>query len=367
MKTSLSFVRFFFMLLCILFLTTYTTTALASGFTIANVIFGTLAGAAFGLLLIGADNLCKSYNLRTFNIALLGLFCGYLMGEMLLLIFKTVIDVSTILIAPQTTNLLRIAIFLFTTYLGMILALRASDEIQISIPFIKFKRTNQKKKDSLLDLSTLTDSRILDLASSGLLDNTLIIPRFLVKELNSLNDSNDEQQKIKARRSLESLKKLESFPYLELRFAENDFPEIKDVQGKLARLARLLDANIITADMSRIQQVQMEGVRIINIQLLANALKPLTQSGEILSIKIQRYGKEPRQGVGYLEDGTMVVVNGGAEYIGETIKSQVLSVKHTSSGRMIFCNAVENGIMNAQELEQTVADLENSHKNYFAI
>ncbi len=120
---------------------------------------------------------------------------------------------------------------------------------------------------------------------------------------------------------------LESLPALDLRYVDTDFPDVKDPMTKLIRLARFLDANIITSDMNRIQQSFHEGVSIINIHMLSNALKPITQTGEHINIKIQRYGKEPRQGVGYLEDGTMVVVNGGAEYIGETIKAQVLSVE----------------------------------------
>ncbi len=367
MNISLSFIRTFFTLLSILFLTTYATTVFESGFTLANLVIGTTLGGAFALLLFGADLIFKKCNLRAFNIALLGLFCGYLMGEVILVIFSAIMNLTTLPFSSETWTLVRMGTFLFTTYLGMILALRGADEIYVSIPFIRFKPIGQKRKDNLLDLSALTDSRIIDLASSGLLDSSLIMPRFAVKELNALLEGNDESQKLKARRSLDTLKKLEGIPYLELRYVETDFPEIKDLQAKLTRLARMLDVNIITADMSRIQQAQIEGIRIINIHLLANALKPLTQSGEILSIKIQRYGKEPRQGVGYLDDGTMVVVNGGAEYIGETIKSQVLSLKHTSSGRMIFCNAVENGIPSAAELEQSVSDLENSHKNYFAI
>lgn len=136
--------------------------------------------------------------------------------------------------------------------------------------------------------------------------------------------------------------------------------------AKLIRLARLQDANIMTADINRVQQAMIDGIRIINLHLLANALKPITQTGEFLHIKIQRYGKEPRQGVGYLEDGTMVVVNGGAEFIGETIKTQVLSVKHTSSGRMIFCNAMDESL-GLEEPPLTPQDAESSHKNYFAL
>jgi len=342
------------------------TTATAGGFTLANAFIGIVAGIAAGLILIGTEALFKRFNLRSFNIAMLGLFCGYLLGTAIVLIFNAVILASHLPVSAEAVSLTHLVIFLLTSYLGMIMAARAADEIYVSIPFIKFKPTSLAKKDVLADISTLSDSRIIDMAASGLLDHQLVIPRFIIKDLTDMLESADEQTKAKARRSLDNLKKLENIPTLEMRYAENDFPELKDPVAKLTRLARLQDANIITADLNRVQQAQIEGVRIINLNQLANALKPVTQSGEYINIKIQRYGKEPRQGVGYLEDGTMVVVNGGAEYIGATIKAQVLSVKHTTSGRMIFCNAMEEGAT-LQESDQTLSDLENTHKNYFAL
>lgn len=119
--------------------------------------------------------------------------------------------------------------------------------------------------------------------------------------------------------------------------------------------------------MSKIEQSSIEGVRIINIHSLAKALKPLSHSGEFINIKVQRYGKEARQGIGYLDDGTMVVVNGGAEFIGDIIKAQVLSVKHTSSGRMIFCNAMEEPMPQSEEVEHSLKDIENSPQSYFTL
>lgn len=219
----------------------------------------------------------------------------------------------------------------------------------------------------LIDLSALNDSRIIDLASSGLLDLQLAIPRFLLKELNGLLEIGDEMQKSKARRCLDAVKKLENMPSLGLNIIETDFPDLKDSSAKIFRLARMLDANILTADLTRVQQSSLEGIRIVNIHMLANALKPLTQTGEYITIKIQRYGKEPRQGVGYLDDGTMVVVNGGAEFIGDSIKSQVLSVKHTSSGRMIFCNALDENNLDLEDADQAPTEVEGSHKSYFSL
>jgi uncharacterized protein YacL len=219
------------------------------------------------------------------------------------------------------------------------MTLRASDEFYVSIPFVKFTPTTHKKKDLIVDASVLSDARIIDLAASGIVDHHLVLPRFLLKELYAQAESSDESARAKAKRSLDVAKKLEGISELDLRHNDTDFPEVKDPMSKMLRLARLLDANILTADLSRVQMGVVEGVRVINIHSLSNALKPLMQAGEHIKIKIQRYGKEPRQGVGYLEDGTMVVVNGGGEFIGEVIDAQVLSVKHTSSGRMIFCNA----------------------------
>lgn len=362
MNIPLSFIRAFFLLLSVLFAVSYVESATPGGLNSANAIIGIVAGIAFGIGIISLDYLFKKFNLRTFNTAILGLFCGYLMGQAIVAILE-----ASLTLPVHALSIIKTGIYLFSTYFGMAMAARAADEIYVTIPFVKFKPTSYKKKDILVDSSAFQDTRIIDLAVSGLLDHQLVIPRFLIKELNAALEGPDETLKNKARRSLDTVKKLENIPTLELRYSDTDFPELKDPMSKLIRLARMMDANIITADINRVQQASIEGIRIINIHLLSNALKPLTQTGEFLTIKIQRYGKEPRQGVGYLEDGTMVVVNGGAEFIGETIKSQVLSVKHTTSGRMIFCNAAEDSMLGLSEVEQAVADLENTHKNYFAL
>jgi len=312
-----------------------------TGYTGGNLAVGVILGALLGLALIGFDLLFKRFNLRAFNVAILGLFIGYLMGQALVLVLSAILQISaaSIHLQPEVLEVIKIALFLFGVYLGTLMTIRASDELYVSIPFVRFSATAQKKKDLIIDGSVLSDARILDLAGSGVVDHHLVIPRFLVKELYIQAESQDETHRTKGKRSLEIVKKLEALPELGIRYNDTDFPDVKDPMGKLVRLARLLDANIMTADISRVQMAAIEGVRVINLHTLSNALKPLMQAGEHIKIKIQRYGKEPRQGVGYLEDGTMVVVNGGGEYIGETIDAKVLSVKHTSSGRMIFCNA----------------------------
>jgi uncharacterized protein YacL len=376
MNITLSFIRIFFVLLSVLFFTAFFAVALSGGSLLLSILIGLIVGGIFGVLLIGTDNLFRRFNLRSFNIAALGLFCGYLMGQAIMLIFSAVLDLAHWNYTEEVLTFSRITIYLFSIYLGMVMTARASEELYVSIPFVKFKPGSNKKKDILLDPTILQDSRVIDLATSGLLDHHLILPRFTLKELYANLECNDENLKSKARRCLDVVKRLEAIPTLDLRYADTDFPEIKDPTAKLIRLARLLDANIITADINRIQQSSIEsieGIRVINIHMLSNALKPISHAGEYITIKIQRYGKEPRQGVGYLEDGTMVVVNGGAEFIGDAVKAQVLSVKHTSSGRMIFCNASTepmddgDGLSSSKEFAQTGASIENSHKNYFAL
>lgn len=342
MNVSLAFTRLFFFILSIFFVTTYMISG-TGGHSFENLFVGVLLGSVLGLALIGFDIMFKRFNLRSFNIAIIGLFIGYLMGEALVLILSAILDISaaSIKIDPRVFEVIKISLFLFGTYLGTIMAIRASDELYVSLPFVRFTPTAQKKKDLIVDASVLTDARIIDLAASGLLDHHLVVPRFLLKELYALAESPDESMRNRAKRSLDVVKKLEHLPDLEIRYNDTDFPEVTDSMSKLIRLARLLDGNILTADINRAQTSAVEGIRIINIHALSNALKPLMQAGEKITIKIQRFGKEPRQGVGYLEDGTMVVVNGGGAYIGETIDAFVLSVKHTSSGRMIFCNAID--------------------------
>lgn len=377
MNISLLFVRLFFTLISVIIATVYAIHASTDGFIMTNVLFGIGLGIGGSLMIMGIEGSLRHMNLRIFNTIALGLFFGFLMGQGITLILDTVIDLNVLLLRAETTALIKTTICVVALYFGLVLTMRSSEKIYVNIPFVKIKPDSQRRKDIILDSSVLTDTRILDLASSGLLDNSLILPQFLLKELYQALDNADEHVKTKAKRCLEVIKKLEEIPHLEMRYADNDFPEVKDTLSKLLRLARLLDANVFTADPSKVQQSSYEGVRFISIHFLSNALKPITNAGEQITIKIQRYGKEPRQGVGYLEDGTMVVVNGGADSLGETIRAQVLSVKHTSSGRMIFCNAAD-GLMGDDysgcggsgfDLPSVVVDTAAaaSMKNYFAV
>lgn len=360
MQLSLTFIRILFLSLSILLAITFAVVGAPAEEFLVRAMIGAVGGALAGGLMMSLDILFRRFNLRTFNTAIIGLFFGYWMGSAILLIFQAALNIAITPLESQTLLAIQAVIFLTACYLGLVMTARASHELHVSIPFIQFKASSQAKKDIVLDSSALADPRTIDLAASGLLDQSLIIPQFLLKEIQEHAESNDEATRLKARRKLEAIKKLETLPSLELRYVDNNFTEIHDLSAKLNRLARQLDAYILTAETSR-SQTTLEGTRVININTLSNALKPLAQNGENLHIKIQRYGKEPRQGVGYLDDGTMVVVNGGADYIGATIRVQVLSVKHTSSGRMIFCNTADNEYFQEQPLTSPQASQPAPH------
>jgi len=342
MNLSLLFARILFAILCIFFMATYLVSS-PTGTHLGNLGLGAVAGILLYLVLFGFDLLFRRFNLRSFNTAIIGIFIGYLMGQALVLVFNAIHDISriSIHIGAVPLEMIRISLFLFGTYLGTLMTLRASDEFYVSIPFFKFTQEQQKKRDVLIDSSIIGDPRIIDLCQSGLLDHHIIIPRFILKELYAQAETDSEDHKSKARTCIETIRKLEEMPNLGIRYHDTDFPEVGDMTGKLVRLARLIDGNILTADISRVKSAAVEGVNIINMNSLSNALKPLMAGGEQMEIKVQRFGKEPNQGVGYLEDGTMVVINGGGDYVGNTIQVHVLSVKHTSSGRIIFCNVAD--------------------------
>jgi len=341
MKLSLSFIRNFLFALTFLFTTTYIL-ATAEEINLWKVVTGVGIGACVAGVLIASGYFFKRLSLSSFNLIIVGLFFGYLMSLALVTIFNAILTFTgTSLLHKEVVDICKIFLFLLGPYVGVIVTFAAASELYFSIPFVKFSPLLPVAKEILLDASVLQDHRLLDLAASGLIDKRVTLPRFLLKELYEQEETSDESALLRARRSLEIVKKLETLQELNLKYSDTDFPDIKDQTGKVMRLAKLLDAYILTLDPQRTHPLIVEGVRLINLHTLANSLKPMMQRGEHLKIKIQRLGKEENQGVGYLEDGTMVVVNGGGESLGFAIKAKVLSVKQTSSGRMIFCNLAE--------------------------
>lgn len=351
MLLSLGFIRFIFLFLSTFFITTFAA-AYPKGSLYIKIALGLCLGVGFSFVLIGLDKFLRKWKLRSLFTVMLGLFVGFILSRALLLIFHTMMDVTSISIyvAPQILELLKMTLVLFSLYVGTIMVYSSSKELAISIPYIHFHNKGGKNKTILPDFTVLCDPRMIDLASTGLIDHQLAIPKFMIEDLYHQLETHEEPQKTKAKKSLETIKKLEAIPSLSLEYIDIDYPEIKDFTSKLLRLARKTESHILTADNSKAQHSSFDAIRIINLNTLSAALKPTMQTGEVIKIKIQRFGKEPKQGVGYLEDGTMVVVNGAGNCIGEIIDAQVLSVKHTNSGRLIFCNAYEEDLL-CQEYE----------------
>ncbi len=350
MNLSIPFLRIFYVVLC-LFLSSSYSLANSAEFSTGLLVNGLFFGLVFSGLMIGVDMLLRKVSLRSFNIVVIGLFFGYLLSQGILATYSSVLELA----GAEPSSAVQVAVILISTFLGLNITLRSAEQLSLSIPFLQLKGSkNKQSKTYLIAPSLLGDPRILDISTSGLLDNMLVLPRFVIAELEMQTESSDESIKAKGRRCLENLKKLEASTTLNITYDDTDYPDIKAYSLKLGKLSKRYQAPILSSDVSSMQPSPGEDVRVINIQSLSNALKPLTPAGETMNIKVQRYGKEARQGVGYLEDGTMVVINGGGEHIGQSITVHVLSVKHTSSGRIIFCNASEGG-------EDTVQDMAEKH------
>lgn len=214
-----------------------------------------------------------------------------------------------------------------------------------AFPFLQSEETHNDSQSTatrkfVLDQSALEDGRIIDLARTGLFDGQIIVPAFLPQELKVQSETGDEPSKARARRALESLRRLESLPHFTLQSKDVSVIETGDLNEKLAITAKRLHATLLTTEMPTLRPEADQNLYLA-VDTIASALRPAIPKGELLSIKIQRLGKEPKQGIGYLEDGTMVVVNGGGDYLGRNVRTQVLSQKYSSSGKIIFCNVRE--------------------------
>ena len=222
------------------------------------------------------------------------------------------------------------------SYLGMVIALRGRDEFNLIIPYVKFRRQDEKSDTIVLDTSAIIDGRIVDMMKTSFLDARLVVPRFVLKELQTIADSADAIKRQRGRRGLEILHMIQGDKRFNLVVHEEDFPETRDVDGKLIQLAKLLEAKIFTVDFNLNRISELQGIKVLNINELANALKSVVLPGEAIEVKPIKEGKEHNQAVAYLEDGTMVVVEDARRFIGQSLRVAVTSVLQTQAGRMIF-------------------------------
>ncbi len=249
-------------------------------------------------------------------------------------------------------GLLQNVIILGFGYIGMVCGYYISESVPIVRLFNSHRytqmgtpyATNESNGFKLLDTSVIIDGRILEICETQFIDGTLLIPRFVLNELQHIADSTDLLRRNKGRRGFDILRSLQNSPSIVVEIIEEDVPHLEEVDAKLVNLARKHFAKIITNDLNLNKVAELQGVTVLNINELANAIRPIVVAGEIIQVHLQKIGKEPNQGVGYLDDGTMVIVEDGKSYIGQTIDVVVTQMLRTSTGQMIFARNADESI-----------------------
>jgi uncharacterized protein YacL len=237
----------------------------------------------------------------------------------------------------QTQRFLQLLVMLLMAYVGLIVGANKGDLLNLSALGGLFGGEKQGKKAyKVLDTSVIIDGRIADIAETGFLDGVMVIPQFVLRELQLVADSADSLKRNRGRRGLDILQRLQKVASLNIQIVEDDFPTVREVDLKLIELAKLYEGKIVTNDFNLNKVAQLQGVEVLNINELANALKPVVLPGEAMRVFILKEGKEYNQGVAYLDDGTMVVVDNARKMIGKTIDISVTSVLQTTAGKMIF-------------------------------
>lgn len=298
-------------------------------------IFGILIGFGFGGLLIAIDEMLRGFSLQAFSAATFGLVLGTIIAWL--------IDRSELFVYVDQYPvrwLIRLSLFIGFSYIGMVLAMRSNrEDFFLIIPYVRFSPRDQPEKLLLLDTSVIIDGRIADLIDARFLHGVVVVPRFVLRELQTVADSPDPLKRERGRRGLEMLNRIQRNEFNEVKIHETAAEvEGEDVDNSLVRLAKLLNATLYTNDFNLGKIAELQQVRHVNLNELATALKPVILPGETLRLKIVREGKEKDQGVGYLGDGTMIVVNHAGGRIGDTLDVVVSSLLQNSTGTIVFAD-----------------------------
>ncbi len=291
--------------------------------------------AAVGFV-IGIAVILFEYRLRDVSLRrLIGAAIGSILGIFGAYLFSLVIRNS--LAAGHTQSFLQLLVMMLMAYVGLIVGASKGDLLNLSALGGIFGGEKQSKKQfKILDTSVIIDGRIADIAETGFLDGCLVIPQFVLRELQLVADSADSLKRNRGRRGLDILQRIQKIATLDISIVEDDFPAVREVDMKLIELAKVYDGKIVTNDFNLNKVAQLHGVPVLNINELANSLKPIVLPGEIMRVFILKEGKEYNQGVAYLDDGTMVVVDNARKMIGKNIDIAVTSVLQTTAGKMIF-------------------------------
>ncbi len=314
------------------FLASHLPPALALGVWIKWV--GALTGFIFALLALSIEKIIKKAPLKVIFGGTLGLFLGLLIAQLLGYAFSGLQN-STIRIS------ISVILSCVFGYMGLVLGGKKVEEFKWPGWSFFSKGTSKKSGGKILDTSVIIDGRIADICETDFLEGPLIVPQFVLQELQHIADSADNLKRARGRRGLDILNRMQKDESVEVNVVDEDYPEVKEVDAKIIALARELHAKIITNDFNLNKVAQLQGVAVLNINELANALKPMVLPGEVLHLQIMREGKEQGQGVAYLDDGTMVVVENASRHLGQEVEASVTSILQTTAGRMIFTTLKE--------------------------
>jgi uncharacterized protein YacL len=295
---------------------------------------GALTGFIFALLALSIEKIIKKTPLKVIFGGTLGLFLGLLIAQLLGYAFSGL-----------QNSAIRISISVILScvfgYIGLVLGGKKVEEFKWPGWGLLTKGSFKKSGGKILDTSVIIDGRIADICETAFLEGPLIVPQFVLQELQYIADSADNLKRARGRRGLDILNRMQKDGGVEVKVVDEDYADIKEVDAKLVALARDMSAKIMTNDFNLNKVAQLQGVDVLNINELANALKPMVLPGEVLHLQIMREGKEQGQGVAYLDDGTMVVVENASRHLGQEVEASVTSILQTTAGRMIFTTLKE--------------------------
>jgi uncharacterized protein YacL len=325
MVTDLFFIRAFFVLLL----------AAAAYFLRPFQVSGAVGagiGAVLGVAIVFFEIRLKKVSLKRLIGAAIGSVLGILGAFLIAMVLSWSLKETA-----NTVAFLQLFVLLFMTYVGLVVGANKGDMLNLAALGGLFGgEKSQKHSFKILDTSVIIDGRIADIAETGFLDGTLVVPQFVLRELQLVADSADSMKRNRGRRGLDVLQRIQKMTSLNVQILEDDFPNIREVDLKLIELAKVYNCKIVTNDFNLNKVAQLHGVEVLNINELANALKPIVLPGETMRVFILKEGKEYNQGVAYLDDGTMVVVDNAKRHISKTIDIAVTSVLQTTAGKMIF-------------------------------
>src|SRR5437879_1938656 len=303
---------------------------------------GAIANLAFGLVLAALVVLFESRLRETAITRVLGAMIGCAIG--LGLAHTIVSGLFWADHGDRRVEFLQSFILIVLPYLGLVLGAKHGEWLEPSRLLSLFRASGPQRRYKILDTSVIIDGRIADVCDSGFIDGTLVIPQFVLKELQLVADSADSLKRNRGRRGLDILQKIQKMSGVEVSISDLDFPDVREVDLKLIELARAMQGKIVTNDFNLNKVAQLRGVDVLNVNELANSLKPVVLPGELMKVFILKEGKEYNQGVAYLDDGTMVVVDNARKMISKTIEIVVTSVLQTTAGKMIFGRYIEAGM-----------------------